>query len=185
MASYLEGFAAWVTEGLGGWSSPDSVTGAAYDAYEESVQIVQSVSDARGWDSSTAMEAYNILSEAYSLSISEDVTDFAGVALASADAETYWKVLLSQWPADAATPGWNELGLTWESYADQARGIYEEALAVFTPTNIDWAKVAKFTAAGGAIGFAGAAATQANSTNGLIGGALVGGLWELVAQTEK
>ena len=185
MATYLEGFAAWVTEGLGGWESPASVTGGADDAYDESVQIVQTVAGARGWDSSTAMDAYNLLSVAYTKAISGDVTDFAGVPLTTADAETYWKVLLAEWPADSGAAGWNELGLTWESYADQARGIYEEALAVFTTTEIDWAKVAKFAAAGGAIGFAGAAATKGNSTNGLIGGALVGGMWELVAQTEK
>ena len=186
MASETEGWAAWLTETLGGWTSPDEVTGSAYDAYEESVERVQTVAEARGWDSSDAMEGYNILSAAYTAAIEGDVVDAAGVAVTSADAEAYWIALLQLWPANAALPGWNELGEVWESYAGWSRGIYEEAVAALTPdaARIDWRAVAKYAAAGGAIGFAGALATKANSTNGLVGGALVGGLWELVAQSE-
>ena len=194
MATESEGFAAWFTQALGGWSSPDEVTGTAYDAYEESVQRVQTVAEARGWDSSTAMDGYNILSAAYTAAIDGDVVDADGNTVTSADAEAYWLALLGLWPADALVPGWNELGQTWESYANWSRGIYDQAVESVETfledvkadagAGIDWRAVAKYAAAGGAIGFAGAIATKANTTNGMIGGGMVGGLWELVAQSE-
>ena len=178
MATFLEGWAAYLTEGLGGWTSDDAAAGGAGDAYEEAQQVVGTVADARGWDASTTNTAYNYLSQAYSAALAGDDSLIPSLpGFTGAEAELFWSNLVASWPADSSIAGWNELGATWESYAGWSRGIYEEALQVFDPGDRDWEAIAKAAAIGAVSGLGVSVATKLDSNIGLVGGLIVGGMY--------
>jgi hypothetical protein len=174
MATWLEELQAGTVEFLGGWSSPDEVTGTGEDAFDEAYGVVEQISGARGWSDETINEAMLLIN--YALSVSPD------------DAELYWQALAQAWPSKPDIDGWNETGEVWESYQGWSTGIFAEATDIIQDTIAgvlwapDWEELIKAAAFGGVAGLGISLLTGLNPNIGTVGGAVAGGVWNFSNQ---